>query len=104
MTPQPHRVQQRTRTPRAQRTKMGLTHVFGCVHTEVRVHHHDHGWVPTCVQMSRDNDIAVSNVTLQGLAPPLRHGDESCNRETALATRLMRYECGAAARICPPHF
>ncbi len=26
---------------------MGLTHVHGCVHTEVRVHHHDHGWVPT---------------------------------------------------------
>ncbi len=26
---------------------MGLTHVHGCVHTEVCVHHHDHGWVPT---------------------------------------------------------
>ncbi len=26
---------------------MGLTFLCGCVHTEVRVHHHDRGWVPT---------------------------------------------------------
>ncbi len=26
---------------------MGLTYVYGCVHTEVHVHHHNRGWVPT---------------------------------------------------------
>ncbi len=36
----------RTRTPRSQRTKMGLAYVSGCVHTEVCVRHHDRGWVP----------------------------------------------------------
>ncbi len=36
-----------TRTPRSQRTKMGLTYVHGCVHTEVPVRQHDSGWVPT---------------------------------------------------------
>ncbi len=34
VTPGPHRVRQRIRTPRSQRTKMGLTNVHGCVHTE----------------------------------------------------------------------
>ncbi len=46
-TPGPHRVRQRTRKPRSQRTKMGLMYVFGCVHTEMRMCHHDHGCVPT---------------------------------------------------------
>ncbi len=45
VTPQPHHVRQRRRTPRSQRTKLGL--VYGCVHTEVPVHYLDHGWVPT---------------------------------------------------------
>ncbi len=36
-----------SRMPRSQRTKMGLTYVYGCVHTEVRVCHHDHEWAPT---------------------------------------------------------
>ena len=26
---------------------MGLMYVYGCVHTDVRVHHHDRRWVPT---------------------------------------------------------
>ena len=26
---------------------MGLTHVHGCVHTEVHMRHYDLGWVPT---------------------------------------------------------
>ncbi len=46
-SPGPHRVRQRTRTPRSQRTKMGLTNVHGCVHTDMHVRHHDRGWVPT---------------------------------------------------------
>ncbi len=35
------------RAPRSQHTKMGLTCVYGCIHTEVYVHHHDRGRVPT---------------------------------------------------------
>ncbi len=34
VTPGPHRLRQCTRTPRSQRAKMGLTYVYGCVHTE----------------------------------------------------------------------
>ena len=34
-------------TPSSQRTKMGLICVYGCLHTEVYAHYHNHGWVPT---------------------------------------------------------
>ncbi len=47
LTPQPHLVRQRTRTPRLQRTKMGLMCIYGYIHTEVHVRQHDRGWVLT---------------------------------------------------------
>ncbi len=47
LTPNSHQVRQHTRIPRSQCTKMGLIHVHGCVHTDIRVHHYDRRWVPT---------------------------------------------------------
>ncbi len=51
VTPRPaHHARQghsASRTPRSQRTKMVLTYVYGCVHTELCVHHHDLRLVPT---------------------------------------------------------
>ncbi len=47
LTPNSHRMRQCTRIPRSQCTKMGLIHVCGCVHSEVYVHYHDCGWVPS---------------------------------------------------------
>ncbi len=48
VTPRPHRVRQRTHTHQGHSApRMGLTHVYGCVHTDVHVRYHDRGWVPT---------------------------------------------------------
>ncbi len=65
VTPQLHCVRQRTRTPRSQVTKMGLTFVLSFVHTEVCVRHHDHRWVPgpkVCWRVVRNAINAVGYV------------------------------------------
>ncbi len=72
-----------SRTPRSQHTKMGLTYIYGCVHTEVRVRHYDHGWVPSPNMGWRMvRDALAHAVSLRG---------QPCFRDDRFRGKLLEY-------------